>query len=667
MKMKYLLFTVLATLLSGSFALAQPTIQWQKSLGGTGVEMIRSLVQQTNDGGFIVAGNSESNDGDVSGNHGESDYWLVKLSSIGTIEWQKSLGGSGNEGLSSIQLTNDGGYIVAGFSESNDGDVSGNHGDKDYWVVKLNSSGAIEWQKSLGGTGVEIGSLVQQTNDGGFIVAGNSYSNDGDVSGNHGDKDYWVVKLSSIGNIEWQKSLGGSVEDSTNSIQQTNDGGYIVLGYSFSNDGDISDNHGLSDYWVVKLTSIGTIEWQKSIGGSSYDFSSSIQQTSDGGYIVAGESISYDGDVSGNHGNSDYWVVKLTSTGTIEWQKSLGGIDMEYSPKIQQTIEGGFIVVGSSFSNDGDVSGNHGNTDCWVVKLTSDGTIEWQKSIGSSYYDNPTSIEQTNDSGYVISGFIDYEQSQFPFNFDYLIVKLNNTGTIEWQESLGGSGMDFAFSIQQSNDGGYVVAGYSESNDGDVSGNHGSADFWIVKLISCQQAVSAQPVSQTMNVNSTAQIVVSSSVPLATFQWQTDLGGGFQNLNSIDQYSGTANDTLTISNVTLTNNNQSFRCIISLDSSCSDTSDVAVLTVLNNTGINEVSKYNLFSVYPNPAQDIINVKAEAKLLKSGYVIYDIIGNVVLSGIITSENTVIDIGNLSGGIYFFSVGESFKQTFKLFKE
>jgi hypothetical protein len=170
-----------------------------------------------------------------------------------------------------------------------------------------------------------------------------------------------------------------------------------------------------------------------------------------------------------------------------------------------------------------------------------------------------------------------------------------------------------------------------------------------------------------MNVNSTAQFVVSSSVPLATFQWQTDLGGGFQNLNSIDQYSGTANDTLTISNLSLTNNNQSFRCIISLDSSCSDTSAVAVLTVLNNSGINEVSQHNLFFVYPNPAQDIINVKAEAKLLKSGYVIYDIIGNVVLSGIITSENTVIEIGNLSGGIYLFSVGESFKQTFKLFKE
>jgi hypothetical protein len=664
MKMKYLLFTVLAIILSGSFAKAQPTIQWQKSLGGTGVE-IGSFVQQTNDGGFIFAGNSESNDGDVSGNHGESDYWLVKLSSIGTIEWQKSLGGSGNEGLSSIQLTNDGGYIVAGFSESNDGDVSGNHGDKDYWVVKLNSSGAIEWQKSLGGTGVEIGSLVQQTNDGGFIVAGNSYSNDGDVSGNHGDKDYWVVKLSSIGNIEWQKSLGGSVEDSTNSIQQTNDGGYIVVGYSFSNDGDISGNHGSSDYWVVKLTSLGILEWQKSLGGTDMEYSPKIQQTIDGGYIVAGESFSNDGDISGNHGSSDYWVVKLTSLGILEWQKSLGGIDMEYSPKIQQTIDGGFIVAGSSFSNDGDVSGNQGQTDCWVVKLTSDGTIEWQKSIGSSYYDNSTSIEQTNDSGYIISGFVDYEQ--FPTNFDYWIVKLNSTGTIEWQKSLGGSGFDVAFFIQQTNDGGYIVTGYSESNDGDVSGNHGNGDYWIVKLISCQQAVSTQPVSQTMNVNSTAQFVVSSSIPLATFQWQTDLGGGFQNLNSIDQYSGTVSDTLTISNLTLTNNNQSFRCIISLDSSCSDTSAVAVLTVLNNTGINEVSKHNLFFVYPNPAQDVINVKAEAKLLKSGYVIYDITGNIVLSGIITSENTVIEIGNLSGGIYLFSVGENFKQTFKLLKE
>ena len=182
----------------------------------------------------------------------------------------------------------------------------------------------------------------------------------------------------------------------------------------------------------------------------------------------------------------------------------------------------------------------------------------------------------------------------------------------------------------------------------------------------CQLSVNAQPKNQTININNNAQFIVGSSDALATYQWQTDLGVGFQNLNNVGQYSGTANDTLDIANVTLSNNSQPFRCIIS-SGSCTDTSNVAVLTVNNNTGINEVSQSNLFSVYPNPANSQINVKANAKLLGSIYTVYDNTGKLVLTGKINSENTVIELGNLSGGIYLFSVGENLKQTFKVIKE
>ena len=182
----------------------------------------------------------------------------------------------------------------------------------------------------------------------------------------------------------------------------------------------------------------------------------------------------------------------------------------------------------------------------------------------------------------------------------------------------------------------------------------------------CQLSVNTQPTDQTINVNNNAQFVVSSSDPSATFQWQTDLGVGFQNLNSVGQYSGTTNDTLTVSNVTLSNNNQQFRCIIS-SGSCSDTSNVAVLTVNNNVGINETTQANLFSVFPNPAQSIINVKADSKLIGEVYTIYDNAGRVVLTGKLNSENTTIELNNLSGGVYMFSVGENMKQTFKVIKE
>ncbi len=182
----------------------------------------------------------------------------------------------------------------------------------------------------------------------------------------------------------------------------------------------------------------------------------------------------------------------------------------------------------------------------------------------------------------------------------------------------------------------------------------------------CQLSVNTQPTNQTININTNAQFIVSSSDPSATYQWQTDLGIGFQNLNSVGQYSGTTNDTLTVSNVTMSNNNQPFRCIIS-SGSCYDTSNVAVLTVNNNVGINETNQGNLFSVFPNPAQSIINVKTDSKLIGSDYSIFDNKERVVQTGKINSENTTIELGNLSSGIYMFNVGENMKQSFKVIKE
>ena len=406
-----------------------------------------------------------------------------------TIEWQRCLGGSIHDFALSIQQTGVGGYIVAGYSKSNDGDVSVNHGYSDYWVVKLNASGSIEWQRSLGGSSSDWAYSIRQTFDGGYIVAGYSFSNDGDVSGNHGYVDYWVVKLNSVGEIEWQKSLGGSDEDKAYSIYQTSDSGYIVSGCSESNDGDVSGNHGAYDYWVVKLNSSGSIEWQRSLGGSGNDYAYSIQQTGDGGYIVAGYSYSNDGDVSGNNGASDYWVVKLNSSGSTEWQRSLGGSVNDYARSIQQTGDGGYIVAGYSFSNDGDVSGNNGASDYWVVKLNSSGSIEWQRSLGGSAHDEAYSIYQTSDSGYIVAGSSESNDGDVSGHhgtpgdsIDYWVVKLNSAGSIVWQRSLGGSDWDEAYSIHQTTDYGYIMAGFSNSNDGDISENHGDYDFWVVKF-----------------------------------------------------------------------------------------------------------------------------------------------------------------------------------------
>ncbi|MEO6166918.1 MAG: T9SS type A sorting domain-containing protein [Chitinophagales bacterium] len=426
-----LFFLTILICFSALYAQVAPSIQWQKSFGGSIGETANSVLQST-DGGFVFAGYTKSFDGDVSGNNGMTDYWVVKLDAAGNMLWQNSLGGGDQDAQWDFQPTSDGGFVVAGQSKSTDGDITGNHGDHDYWIVRLDAGGNIVWQKSLGGSEEDEAYTVQQTADGGFIVAGNAESSDGDVTVNHGEEDYWIVKLDADGNLMWQKSLGGSEEDEAYSVQQTVDGGYIIAGESESTDGDVAGNHGEGDYWIVKLDANGNLLWQKSYGGSSVDYPRMIKRTTDDGFIIAGWTSSVDGDVTDNNGDTDFWVIKLDAAGNLIWQKCLGGSDYDFAYSVQQTIDGGFIAAGYSHSNDGNVTGNHGSTDYWLVKLDVDGNLTWQKSLGGSDYDQ-------------------------------------------------------AYAVQQTTDGDYIVAGLSFSNDGDVSGNHvggqgNTQDCWIVKL-----------------------------------------------------------------------------------------------------------------------------------------------------------------------------------------
>lgn len=293
--------------ITSSFSQA-PNIEWQKCLGGTGNESPRNM-KQTSDGGCIISGITSSLDGDITSNHGGTDCWIVKLDVIGTVEWQKCLGGTSTDDAKDIQETSDGGFIIACESLSSNGDVTGNHGQSDYWIVKLNSTGVLEWQKSLGGSFTDCPKEIQQTTDGGFIVVGrtNSFSftpgANGDVEGVHGmnNDDFWVVKLSSTGTLEWQKCLGGTSNDSAESVKLTIDGGYLIVGTSSSTDGDVTNNHGYNDIWLIKLNSVGVLEWEKSIGGTGVEYATEISPVSDGGFIIAGQTSSNDGDVSGFH------------------------------------------------------------------------------------------------------------------------------------------------------------------------------------------------------------------------------------------------------------------------------------------------------------------------------------------------------------------------------
>lgn len=249
----------------------------------------------------------------------------MKLDAIGAMQWQHTYGGSEHETWVDVRCTSDGGYVLTGETHSNDGDITGNHGETDAWIAKLDASGNIQWQHALGGTSGEYWPTVRQTSDGGYVLACGTSSNDGDVSGNHGGVDFWVAKLSASGNIQWQRTLGGTGGDTPRVIEETFDGGYVIAGHTSSNDGDVSGNHGEHDYWVVKLDSIGGSQWHLCLGGSEYDRAMGIVQTSEGGYVVTGHAFSNDGDVTGNHGDVDLWAVKLDALGNMEWQNCIGG------------------------------------------------------------------------------------------------------------------------------------------------------------------------------------------------------------------------------------------------------------------------------------------------------------------------------------------------------
>lgn len=429
--------------LACAFSQTAPGIEWQNTIGGDTSDFLRS-VEQTIDGGYIIGGWSNSNiAGDKTENsNGGIDFWIVKVDSLGNIQWQNTIGGDTTDQFSNIQQTFDGGYILGGMSYSNiSGDkTENNNGSADFWVVKINAFGAIQWQNTIGGSGYDDLRDIKQTIDGGFILGGTSASN---ISGDKnqdskGSGDYWIVKTDSLGNIQWQNTIGGAGLDDIYSLSQTNDGGFILGGYSNSNiSGDKSENsNGFMDYWIVKTDASGNILWQNTIGGNSNDILFKINETFDNGYICGGFS---DSNISGdktenNIGpplSNDIWIIKTDSIGNIQWENTIGGNDNDDCRSIIPTNDGGYIIGGFSRSNiSGDKTENtNGTYDYWIIKTDAIGNIQWQNSIGGINSDQAPIIQQTTTNGYIIGGIsrsnISGDKTEnCQGDYDYWIVKL---------------------------------------------------------------------------------------------------------------------------------------------------------------------------------------------------------------------------------------------------
>jgi hypothetical protein len=358
--------------------------------------------------------------------------------------WTRTYGGGDDEIAYSVQQTTDGGYIIAGYT------TSFGAGAEDVYLVKTDANGDTLWTRTYGGTATDYGWSIQQTSDDGYIVAGWT------KSFGAGGEDVYLVKTDADGNTLWTRTYGGSQYEEAWSVQQTTDGGYIITGYTYS------FGAGGGDIWLLKTDANGDTLWTRTYGGSEYDDAWSVQQTSDGGYIVAGQTRSF------GAGSYDLWLLKTDANGDILWTRTYGGGDVDYGRSVQRTPDGAYIVAGYTRSF------GAGDMDLWLLKTDANGDTLWTRTYGGTAGEYTYSVQQTTDGGYIIAG----ETMSFGAGvWDVYPVKTDANGDTLWTRVYGGSAADYAYSVQQTSDGAYVIAGGTMS-----FGPPGKRDVWLLKL-----------------------------------------------------------------------------------------------------------------------------------------------------------------------------------------
>lgn len=395
-----------------------------KTLGGSLNESGESIIK-TNDGGYAILGYTQSKDGDVTNKVDESfDYWLLKFDQNHTLQWQQTYGGTNDDRGSHIIQTTDNGYAILGSSTSNNGDVTINNGASDFWLCKLNTLGDILWENSFGFLGADNGNAIIQTKDNGFLITGVIDVSASNGQGNskiagtkrHAGGDYWAIKLNADGGKEWSRYYGGTFTDTPYDVIQTNDNGYLLVGSSDSNDVDIKKPKGAYDFWIVKISESGTLLWEKSFGGSQIDEAYDICDSGDGNYLIVGDTRSNDLDVSSNNGAADLWLIKISPEGDLIWEQNYGGTSFDAGRSISKTQDGSFIISGSSRSSEGDLTKNNGQNDAWLLKINAEGHLLWQKTVGGSNIDFAYSAIELADKSIVSVGETSSNDGDFSEN-----------------------------------------------------------------------------------------------------------------------------------------------------------------------------------------------------------------------------------------------------------
>ncbi|MEZ5013790.1 MAG: T9SS type A sorting domain-containing protein [Chitinophagales bacterium] len=588
------------------------------------------------------------------------------------IEWQNVIGGYNDDYLNCIQQTLDGGYILGGDSKSGaNGDKTENRfgTDNDYWVVKIDSTGNIQWQKTLGGTSTESLEAILQTSDGGFLVGGYSLSplSGNKTEGNIGSYDYWIVKLDGTGNIEWQNTIGGSASDKLHCIVQTNDTGYLLGGESESDvSGDKTENsRGSNDYWIVKINSFGSVEWQKTFGGDDYDGLFSIDKTTDNGYLLGGYSLSgISGDKIENNfgGTYDYWIVKIDSVGNILWQNDIGGNASDKLRKVLQTPDNGFLLGGTSSSGiSGDKNETSHSDDYWIVKTDQYGNIIWQNTISGVSADIFHDMVQMSNGNFLVGGSswslsgIDKSESRIGMGSfsDYWIVMLDSLGNILWENTVGGDKNDGFNSLSATMDGGCIIGGSSLSNiygdKAEANWNPSTNDWWVVKIGSDVIECEAPTDLYADNITATS----------AKFHWSIVPGTGGYKIYYRESGMGAWIKKQSITNFKtisglLPNTSYDFKIKSFCYTEFSTFSETETFTTMPlKSGMASLDAQ--FSVYPNPTTGMITINLEKNTSTNNkLIIINTLGEKIIDVLITENNVNIDLSQYPSGLYFISL-------------
>lgn len=346
-----------------------PNTLWTKTFGGTNIDVGYS-VHQTADGGYIIAGYTRSF-GLMSGRN----VWLIKTDALGNEQWNNAFGGDNDEEAYSVRPTSDGGYILTGYTKSF------GLGGNDVLLIKTDSSGNSQWIRTFGGAQDDEGYSLTLDHDGGYVIAGAT------SSFGAGSRDVFLIKTDEAGNLVWSRTLGGMSSDGARSVQKTSDGGFIITGWTFSYGPGYVGNA-----WLVKTDSAGYQQWNQAFGGSDVDRGYSVQETTDGGYVITGYTASY------GAGLDDLWLIKTDSSGTLEWDKTYGGSGRDYGNYVQQTLDGGYVITGYTLSY------GAGGDDLWLIKTDAGGNEEWRTTFGGSQSDVGYEVHQTADGGYIVVG-----------------------------------------------------------------------------------------------------------------------------------------------------------------------------------------------------------------------------------------------------------------------